>query len=282
MLRLVDKFFMGSKVRKITETDNFLLFLIKEVVPKWKLLCIFAIDKRLLIIMTETKVTLVERLARRLATASQHTEKPLTEQQTNQLLSKMLGALTAEEQQIVTTAGDIAMKEIMQNQRPEVTEIRPKELECDVVRFQNNKDKWVALVGLLNGYPYEIFTGLQDDEEGILLPKSVTKGKIIKQINTDGTKRYDFQFENTRGYKITVEGLSEKFNPEYWNYAKLISGVLRYRMPIEHVIKLVSSLQLQSESINTWKNGVERALKKYLGDGEETENEDNSEQHPSA
>jgi hypothetical protein len=282
MLRLVDKFFMASKVRKITETDNFLLFLIKEVVPKWKLLCIFAIDKRLLIIMTETKVTLVERLARRLATASQHTEKPLTEQQTNQLLSKMLGALTAEEQQIVTTAGDIAMKEIMQNQRPEVTEIRPKELECDVVRFQNNKDKWVALVGLLNGYPYEIFTGLQDDEEGILLPKSVTKGKIIKQINTDGSKRYDFQFENTRGYKITVEGLSEKFNPEYWNYAKLISGVLRYRMPIEHVIKLVSSLQLQSESINTWKNGVERALKKYLGDGEETENEDNSEQHPSA
>ena len=282
MLRLVDKFFMGSKVRKITETDNFLLFLIEEVVPKWKLLCIFAIDKRLLIIMTETKVTLVERLARRLATASQHTEKPLTEQQTNQLLSKMLGALTAEEQQIVTTAGDIAMKEIMQNQRPEVTEIRPKELECDVVRFQNNKDKWVALVGLLNGYPYEIFTGLQDDEEGILLPKSVTKGKIIKQINTDGSKRYDFQFENTRGYKITVEGLSEKFNPEYWNYAKLISGVLRYRMPIEHVIKLVSSLQLQSESINTWKNGVERALKKYLGDGEETENEDNSEQHPSA
>ena len=282
MLRLVDKFFMGSKVRKITETDNFLLFLIKEVVPKWKLLCIFAIDKRLLIIMTETKVTLVERLARRLATASQNTEKPLTEQQTNQLLSKMLGALTAEEQQIVTTAGDIAMKEIMQNQRPEVTEIRPKELECDVVRFQNNKDKWVALVGLLNGYPYEIFTGLQDDEEGILLPKSVTKGKIIKQINTDGSKRYDFQFENTRGYKITVEGLSEKFNPEYWNYAKLISGVLRYRMPIEHVIKLVSSLQLQSESINTWKNGVERALKKYLGDGEETENEDSSEQHPSA
>lgn len=267
MLRLVDKFFMGSKVRKITETDNFLLFLIKEVVPKWKLLCIFAIDKRLLIIMTETKVTLVERLARRLATASQHTEKPLTEQQTNQLLSKMLGALTAEEQQIVTTAGDIAMKEIMQNQRPEVTEIRPKELECDVVRFQNNKDKWVALVGLLNGYPYEIFTGLQDDEEGILLPKSVTKGKIIKQINTDGSKRYDFQFENTRGYKITVEGLSEKFNPEYWNYAKLISGVLRYRMPIDHVIKLVGSLQLNDQSINTWKVGVERALKKYITNG---------------
>ena len=152
---------------------------------------------------------------------------------------------------------------------PEVTEVRPKELECDVVRFQNNKEKWVAFVGLLNGYPYEIFTGLQDDEEGIVLPKTVTKGKIIKQINDDGTRRYDFQFENKRGYKTTVEGLSEKFNPEYWNYAKLISGVLRYRMPIEHVIKLVASLQLKNESINTWKNGVERALKKYIMDGTE-------------
>ncbi len=152
---------------------------------------------------------------------------------------------------------------------PEVTEVRPKELECDVVRFQNNKDKWVAFVGLLDGYPYEIFTGLQDDDEGIVLPKTVTKGKIIKQINEDGTKRYDFQFENKRGYKTTVEGLSEKFNPEYWNYAKLISGVLRYRMPIDHVIKLVSSLQLKSESINTWKVGVERALKKYIVDGTE-------------
>ena len=152
---------------------------------------------------------------------------------------------------------------------PEVTEVRPQTLECDVVRFQNNKEKWVAFVGLLDGYPYEIFTGLQDDEEGIMLPKSVTKGKIIKQVNADGTKRYDFQFENKRGYKTTVEGLSEKFNPEYWNYAKLISGVLRYRMPIDHVIRLVGSLQLQSESINTWKNGVERALKKYISDGTE-------------
>jgi len=148
--------------------------------------------------------------------------------------------------------------------RAQVVEVRPQVLECDVVRFQNNKEKWVALVGLLDGYPYEIFTGLQDEEEGIMLPKSVSKGKIIKQVNPDGTKRYDFQFENTRGYKITVEGISEKFNPEYWNYAKLISGVLRYGMPIEHVIKLVSSLQLKDESINTWKNGVERALKKYL------------------
>ena len=150
-----------------------------------------------------------------------------------------------------------------------VTETRPKELDCDVVRFQNNKEKWVAFVGLLDGYPYEIFTGLQDDEEGIALPKTVTKGRIIKQTNPDGTKRYDFQFENKRGYKTTVEGLSEKFNQEYWNYAKLISGVLRYRMPIDHVIKLVSSLQLKDQSINTWKNGVERALKKYMVDGTE-------------
>ena len=148
----------------------------------------------------------------------------------------------------------------------EVVEVRPRELECDVVRFQNNKEKWVALVGLLHGHPYEIFTGLQDDEEGIMLPKSVTKGKIVKTVLGEGCKRYDFQFVNKRGYKITVEGLSEKFNPEYWNYAKLISGVLRYRMPIKHVIKLVDQLQLTSDSINTWKVGVVRALKKYTGE----------------
>ncbi len=162
-----------------------------------------------------------------------------------------------------------AQDEPLPCKHPVVTEVRPKELECDVVRFQNNKEKWVAFVGLLDGYPYEIFTGLQDDDEGIMLPKSVTKGKIIKHIGDDGSRRYDFQFENKRGYKTTVEGLSEKFNPEYWNYAKLISGVLRYRMPIDHVIKLVGSLQLKSESINTWKNGVERALKKYIVDGTE-------------
>ena len=144
-------------------------------------------------------------------------------------------------------------------QSNKVVAIRPKELECDVVRFQNNKEKWVAFVGLLEG--------LQDDEVGIVLPKTVTKGKIIKQVNEDGTKRYDFQFENKRGYKTTVEGLSEKFNKEYWNYAKLISGVLRYGMPIEHVVKLVASLDLQDESINTWKVGVERALKKYTPEG---------------
>ena len=152
---------------------------------------------------------------------------------------------------------------------PTVVEVRPKVLECDVQRFQNNKDKWVAFVGLLNGHPYEIFTGLQDDDDGIVLPKSVTHGRIIKNVDEFGNKRYDFQFENRRGYKMTIEGLSERFNKEYWNYAKLISGVLRWRMPIEQVIKLVDSLQLDSENINTWKNGVSRALKKYVTDGTE-------------
>ncbi|MBQ0163963.1 MAG: adenosylcobalamin-dependent ribonucleoside-diphosphate reductase [Bacteroidales bacterium] len=150
---------------------------------------------------------------------------------------------------------------------PVVTEVRPKSLECDVVRFQNNKEKWVAFVGLLDGYPYEIFTGVLDDEDGIALPKNVVKGHIIKSLDEEGNKRYDFQFENRRGYKTTIEGLSERFNKEYWNYAKLISGVLRYRMPLTNVLKLVGSLQLESEHINTWKNGVERALKKYVQDG---------------
>lgn len=150
---------------------------------------------------------------------------------------------------------------------PVVTEVRPKSLECDVVRFQNNKEKWVAFVGLLDGYPYEIFTGVLDDEDGIALPKNVAKGHIIKSLDEEGNKRYDFQFENRRGYKTTIEGLSERFNKEYWNYAKLISGVLRYRMPLTNVLKLVGSLQLESEHINTWKNGVERALKKYVQDG---------------
>ena len=183
----------------------------------------------------------LRRVARELAVAGQKQEAPLSEEQIMALLEEKLMMVI-----------------------PEVTEVRPQVLECDVVRFQNNKEKWVALVGLLDGYPYEIFTGLQDDEEGIMLPKTVTHGKIIKQVNPDGTKRYDFQFENKRGYKTTVEGLSEKFNPEYWNYAKLISGVLRYRMPLEHVIKLVASRSLKDESINTWKTGVERALKKYI------------------
>ena len=144
---------------------------------------------------------------------------------------------------------------------------RPIELEADVVRFQNNKEKWIAFVGLLDGKPYEIFTGLADDEDGIFCPKSVNHGKIIKAVNPDGTKRYDFQFVNKRGYKTTIEGLSDKFNPEYWNYAKLISGVLRYGMPIDQVLKLVAGLELDSQSINTWKMGVERALKKYIPNG---------------
>ncbi len=170
---------------------------------------------------------------------------------------------------LISTKSDKKKDELPPCKPPTVVEVRPTTLECDVVRFQNNKEKWVAFVGLLDGHPYEIFTGLQDDDEGILLPKSVTSGRIIKNVDENGNKRYDFQFENKRGYKTTIEGLSEKFNKEYWNYAKLISGVLRYRMPIEQVIKLVGSLQLNSESINTWKNGVERALKKYVIDGTE-------------
>lgn len=150
---------------------------------------------------------------------------------------------------------------------PEHVAKRPIELEADVVRFQNNKEKWIAFVGLIDEKPYEIFTGLADDEDGIFCPKSVNRGKIIKATDENGKKRYDFQFINKRGYKTTIEGLSDKFNPEFWNYAKLISGVLRYGMPIDQVLKLVSSLELDSENINTWKNGVERALKKYMPNG---------------
>ena len=152
---------------------------------------------------------------------------------------------------------------------PIIVAKRPRELEADVVKFQNNREKWIAFVGLLNGRPYEIFTGLADDDEGIMLPKNVMKGTIIKSYDEDGNKHYDFQFKNKRGYKMTIEGLDGKFNPEFWNYAKLISGVLRYGMPIDQVIKLVQGMELNDESINTWKNGVERALKKYLPNGTE-------------
>lgn len=141
---------------------------------------------------------------------------------------------------------------------------RPIELEADVVRFQNNKEKWIAFIGLADGRPYEIFTGLADDEEGIFCPKSVSHGKIIKAVDERGRKRYDFQFVNRHGYKTTIEGLSRKFNPEFWNYAKLISGVLRYGMPISQVVKLVSGLELDNASVNSWKVGVARALKKYI------------------
>ncbi|WP_224490003.1 adenosylcobalamin-dependent ribonucleoside-diphosphate reductase [Robertkochia flava] len=146
---------------------------------------------------------------------------------------------------------------------------RPEVLEAEVVRFQNNKEKWIAFIGLSDGKPYEIFTGLSDDEDGILLPRWVNDGYIIKNRNEDGTGRYDFQFENKRGYKTTIEGLSHKFDPEYWNYAKLISSTLRHGMPIEKVVELINSLQLDSESINTWKNGVARALKRFVPDGTE-------------
>lgn len=162
--------------------------------------------------------------------------------------------------------------EIILDYRPEgiITEVRPKVLECDVVRFQNKKEKWVAFVGLLDGYPYEIFTGVLDDEDGLVLPKSCCDGHIIKNVDEEGNNRYDFQFTTKRGYKTTVEGLSEMFNKEYWNYAKLISGVLRYRMPIRNVVKLVGSLQLENENINTWTSGVAKVLKRYAN-GQTTE-----------
>ena len=146
---------------------------------------------------------------------------------------------------------------------------RPQVLEADVVRFQNNKDKWIAFVGLIDKKPYEIFTGLADDEEGIALPRWVNEGLIIKNRDEDGKSRYDFQFTNLRGYKTTIEGLSHKFNPEFWNYAKLISGTLRHGMPIENVVELINRLELDSESINNWKAGVARALKRYIADGTE-------------
>ena len=212
-----------------------------------------------------TKEQNLNDVARVLARMSQRGETPVTEEAVAAALGRCMQALSDDEAEMLMQLSAQAIEYADEKRHPEVTEVRPQVLECDVVRFQNNKEKWVAFVGLLDGRPYEIFTGLQDDEEGIVLPKTVTHGKILKQVNPDGTKRYDFQFENKRGYKTTVEGLSEKFNPEYWNYAKLISGVLRYRMPIDHVVKLVASLQLQSENINTWKIGVERALKKYAG-----------------
>ena len=151
---------------------------------------------------------------------------------------------------------------------------RPAELECDVVRFQNQKDKWIAFVGLKDGKPYEIFTGLADDEMGIALPKSVTKGKVLKVVQPDGTKRYDFQFVNTRGFKTTVEGLSYKFDREFWNYAKLLSGVLRYGMPIDQVVHMISGLQMDSDSINSWTTGVARVLKRYIPGAEVEEIEE--------
>ena len=222
----------------------------------------------------ETRNEMLKRIAAELMSVASKTGSDLTGERIVSLLEQSLKALQPDDADKLLQLTDLTLAGASQYRRPDVTEVRPQQLECDVVRFQNNKEKWVALVGLLDGYPYEIFTGLQDDEEGIILPKTVTKGKIIKQVNPDGSKRYDFQFENKRGYKTTVEGLSEKFNPEYWNYAKLISGVLRYGMPLEHVVRLVGSLSLKDESINTWKTGVERALKKYIPGVHEAEDAD--------
>lgn len=146
---------------------------------------------------------------------------------------------------------------------------RPQALEADVVNFYNNKERWVAFIGLINNKPYEIFTGIANEEEGILLPKWLTKGWIIKNRDENGVSRYDFTYTNPRGHKNTIQGLSDKFNPEFWNYAKLISGVLRHGMPIEKAVDLVNQMELDSESINTWKAGVARALKKYIPDGTE-------------
>lgn len=144
---------------------------------------------------------------------------------------------------------------------------RPQILEADVVRFQNQKEKWIALVGLVDNKPYEIFTGLLDDENGIVLPQWVEKGLIVKNYNDDGQSRYDFQYQNKLGYKTIIEGLSYKFNPEFWNYAKLISGIMRHGMPIHKVIELINTLHFDNNSINTWKSGVQRTLKRYVEDG---------------
>jgi len=143
---------------------------------------------------------------------------------------------------------------------------RPKVLDAEIIRFKNNNENWIAFVGLHEGRPYEIFTGLQDDEM-FPIPKTITKGKIIKTKDENGNTRYDFQYVDKYGYKNTLGGLSHQFNKEYWNYAKLISSVLRYGMPIPDVVNLVSSLQLDNETINTWKSGVERALKKFIPNG---------------
>jgi ribonucleoside-diphosphate reductase alpha chain len=170
---------------------------------------------------------------------------------------------------VLISAGNEKKKNRDCPEPPIIVPKRPRELEADVVKFQNNKEKWIAFVGILNDRPYEIFTGLNDEDEGIFIPKNITRGTIIKNTDEQGNKRYDFQYRNARGYKTTIEGLSEKFDPEYWNYAKLISGVLRYGMPIDQVLKLIEGLQLNDETINTWKSGVERALKKYVADGVE-------------
>lgn len=218
-----------------------------------------------------TKEQNLNDVARVLARISQKGENPVSEETVAGVLGRCLQALNPDEAEMLMQLSAQAIEYADENHHPEVTEVRPQVLECDVVRFQNNKEKWVAFVGLLDGYPYEIFTGVLDDDEGIILPKNISRGHIIKNTDENGNKRYDFQFENKRGYKVTIEGLSEKFNKEYWNYAKLISGILRHGMPIPNVVELIGKLNFDNDSITTWSNGVARALKRYIKDGTETE-----------
>jgi ribonucleoside-diphosphate reductase alpha chain len=149
---------------------------------------------------------------------------------------------------------------------------RPRVLEADIVKFNNNHEKWIAVVGLIEGRPYEIFTGRAEDSFSIL--GHIDKGWVIRSKTAGGRSRYDFQYEDNDGYKTTIEGLSRTFNQEYWNYAKLISGVLRHGMPIAFVVDMVDNLHLSDESLNTWKNGVQRALKKYIPDGTKIEGQE--------
>jgi len=165
-------------------------------------------------------------------------------------------------QGVLISKKDKELKDIQVTNSPK----RPEVIDADIFRFSNNKEKWIAFVGLLNGKPYEIFTGIAD-EDYMPIPVSVKKGNIIKVKDENGNSRYDLQFKNKGGFNVTIEGLSYKFNQEYWNYAKLISGVLRHGMPIQSVVDLISSLHLSSETINTWKKGVERTLKQYIPDG---------------
>ncbi len=156
------------------------------------------------------------------------------------------------------TEGNTAVRE---NHAPK----RPKKVEAEIVRFQNNHEKWIAVVGIIDERPYEIFTGPLEDF--LFLPSWLEKGYVLKNRNEQDQSQYDFQYEDKDGYKVTIEGLSRSFDPEYWNYAKLISGVLRHGMPIPYVVDMVSALHLNDESLNTWKNGVARALKKFIPDG---------------
>lgn len=144
---------------------------------------------------------------------------------------------------------------------------RPYSLQADVVRFKHNSENWLAFVGILNGRPYEIFTGILDEDEGIMIPKSIKKGEILKEKGDDGQKHYRFVFKNKAGIKMSIDGLEKKFSSEFWNYAKFISVALRYEMPIEKVVSLIQNLEWNNETINNWRNGVIRALKKYIPNG---------------